>query len=52
MFLMVQSYDGFCFIPNFFSLFSSRALDKDCFFGQIAEIPPISVHTPACQVTI
>jgi hypothetical protein len=42
--LMVQSYDAIPLIPNFFSLFSSRALDKESYCGQIAEILPILVQ--------
>ena len=41
----MQSYDVFCLIPNFFSLFLSKAMDKEPFYGQTQEIPPISVHT-------
>ena len=40
----MQSYDGFGLIPNFYFIFSSKAMDKKPNYGQIEEIPPISVH--------
>ena len=33
------------FIPNFFSLFSSRVLDKESYYGQIEEITLILVYS-------
>jgi hypothetical protein len=34
---MMQSYDGFWLIPNYFALFSSKAMDKKPDFGQNGE---------------
>lgn len=40
----MQSYDGFWLITNFFSLFLSKAMDKEPIYGQIGENALISVH--------
>jgi hypothetical protein len=42
----------FGLIPNNFFLFFQKAMDKEPFFGQIEEIPPISVQTPANHLII
>jgi hypothetical protein len=42
---MMQSYGGFWLIPNYFALFSSKAMDKKPDFGQNEEIASNSVQT-------